>query len=301
MMTKTTKQIFLNLLNARKKCKFESGVDMKLIRNLILRSIVFLPDQIKLQKLYDKHHVSWILSDNISCYNRLYYPFITKNLKTKQKLEYMDKHLKVMFKFDKKMVSNLYNGLSVMIVDLSQFGINIQVKMKSDYNFKTEGDISFYLENIETGGTVYTITGIFSEDVFTIGGIQGNRGNKDLIKSLTKQYHGMRPQNLLLYCVMELCKTMGISNIHGIKKDSHSYKAKRKLRDRIKFNYNTFWSELGDFEDIGDFIKFSSTYSLKELSEIESKKRSMHKKRYELLGTISIEIEKKVAELLPTE
>lgn len=293
-MIKTSKKIFSNIKNRKKECDLSS----KFINKLLLRNCLFLSRQIKLQKLYDKYQLGFILEKHLNHYNKLYYPYLIKGLPTHSKLQYLEEHFQTISKFDKKVQDALYNNF-IELIDLSQYGLNICFKMRYDHSFRLEGDITFYLEEKDSAEILYAITGTFIKDAFIIGGVQG-KTTKETIQQLTKACFGMRPQNFLLFCVMEFSKNMNCSYIYGVKGEHHTYEAIKRLKNRIKFDYNKFWSELGSAKESSKWFILSSDYPLRDILEIQSNKRSTYKKRYNFLENVSLDIMNKAKMLLST-
>ena len=291
-MVKTSKKMVLNIIDHKKEHDLHTQLGSKFIRKLLLRTVLFLPRQIKLQNLYDKYNLGFVLKKHLNHYNKLYYPYLIKGLPVHSKLQYLEEHFITISKFDKKVIYSLYNN-SIELIDLSPYNLNLLLKMKYDHSFRIEGEITFYLEDKDSSETLYTITGIFIKNAFIIGGVQG-KTTKETIQLLTKKCFGMRPQNFLLLCVMEFSKDMDCSYIYGVKGEYHTYEAIKRLKNRIKFDYNTFWSELGSAEELNQWFAFPSSNPLKNILEIQSSKRSMYRKRYTLLENISVDIKNKI-------
>ncbi len=262
---------------------------------IYLRVIIFLPTIIKLQKLYEKYDLDFILEMDIAHYNKVYYPFLEKNFTTQKKLEYLEEHFKVISNFKKEYQYALYNSV-ILLLDMSKYNIEMNLKLKYDYHTHKEGEITIFFEDKKSLNSIFKITGLLSKNIFYIGCIQGQTSN-DVIRGLTKECFGMRPHNFLLYCLMEFSRNLGCKSIYAIKSDSHVYTIKGKTKDRISFNYDTFFKELNVISETPSWHILDIKYPLKDISEIKSKKRSMYKKRYALLENISTDIANQTKQL----
>lgn len=118
-----------------------------------------------------------------------------------------------------------------------------------------------------------------------ISSIQGSSldNAQEEIKLATKQLHGIRPAFLLVYIFKMMCEIKQFQLL-GIPK---KHQAKYRVNDfsRLLFDYNSFWKENGgEFKQHYWYIP--NTIKQKTMEEIKSKKRSMYKKRYEMLSNI---------------
>lgn len=116
-----------------------------------------------------------------------------------------------------------------------------------------------------------------------IASIQGpNEANsQELVKSATKQLHGVRPMFMLVNAYKMLaqelnCELLGIA---------HKNQGKYRWNDntRLLFNYDDFWQENGASLNAQGYWQVPLEIERKPLEDIQSKKRSMYRKRYEML------------------
>ena len=168
-------------------------------------------------------------------------------------------------------LADLENGLGLYLnlnqIDFYEgyFSINIQDGTEQRYY-----DASFaFIENNQ----------------ILIASIQGPRGENaaEIIKSLTKQLHGMRPMFLLVECFKWLAQHWQMQLV-GI---PHHYQTKIRLHGskKIYMNYDEFWQENG--AQRGDkYWQLPLQVEQRPLEEIQSKKRSMYRKRYQLFEQI---------------
>ena len=142
----------------------------------------------------------------------------------------------------------------------------------------------------QTYGRMYAATfGLLPENQFLITSLQGPRGEhgKDRVRELTKQLHGLRPQHLTVAFLQMLADVSGCLKIIGIAQDNQ-VKLRWKLKKRVSMNYNEFWQECGAKPQASPNSNWllPREYTRKPESEIASKKRSMYRKRYEMLDQL---------------
>ena len=104
------------------------------------------------------------------------------------------------------------------------------------------------------------------------------------MKQATKELHGVRPMFMLMNVFRLLaekwqCELIGIP---------HTSQGKYRLsaRSKILFNYDEFWQE-NQGQLTGQYWQLPLEIARKPLEEIASKKRSMYRKRYEMLDDLS--------------
>jgi len=290
-----SKTIINNLAKHDQICKPKDKIGSKAKKRLFYRSIMFLPTTIKLQKLYKKYDLDFALEMDINHYNKAYYPFLQKDLNNRLKLEYLEEHFKVISNFKKKYQHALYDD-AILLLDMSKYNIEMNLKLQYDHFSRHEGEITIFFEDKNSLNKIFKITGLLSKNIFYIGGVQGQTSN-DLMRSLTKECFGMRPHNFLLYCLMEFSRNLGCSSIYAIKNNFHVSNARARTRGKILFDYDAFFRELNVISETLSWHILDTKYQLKNISEIKSKKRSMYKKRYELLENISTDINNQTKQL----
>ncbi|MEG9488393.1 DUF535 family protein [Mannheimia indoligenes] len=126
-----------------------------------------------------------------------------------------------------------------------------------------------------------------------IASIQGSNAEnaQKLIKIVTKKLNGIRPMFMLI-CLFKMISEHYALQLCAI---PHKYQAKYRFNDnaRLLFNYDEFWQENGA-ELKGEYWELSNTIEQKSLDDIPSKKRSMYRKRYEMLDILSQNIKQEL-------
>ncbi len=271
-----------------------SSANTKDKTRLLLRVALFLPYQVALQRAFQKHGLSKLLALNPRYYYRFALPFLSSGLRCQEKLSYMCQHAQSLQMFQEPL------GIvqsPQLLCDFSVAGQDMYFKMGCFEQFEKEGDVTFYLEDAQSGALIYALTGVFAEDGFMIGGVQGMQGVQ-IMRTLTKQMHGMRPHNLLFFCVTECCRSLGYAKVLGICNHAHIYKQQRKTEARIQFDYDAFWSDVSDGQMQGDWCVMPCRYPLKPLEDVKTKKRGMYRKRYVMLEQVAEHIHEHTKALL---
>lgn len=134
---------------------------------------------------------------------------------------------------------------------------------------------------------------LLSTNKLLIASMQGSNTEnaQELIKQSTKKLHGIRP----MFMLIELLKLLGIRNQFTLYGIAHKNQAKYRFNDntRLLFNYNEFWKENGGELNNQGYWELNNQIERKALEDIQSKKRSMYRKRYEMLDALSLKLSTK--------
>jgi uncharacterized protein VirK/YbjX len=129
--------------------------------------------------------------------------------------------------------------------------------------------------------------------VMRIGRIQGGKDH-ELLKSLEKTMHGLRPKSLMLFACQEFSRVFGVKEIFGVSNAHQVYKRKVLIPipglRKLSFDYDSFWSEAGGKLEPDGWFRLPPSLEKRSLFEIKPNKRSMYKKRYAMLDDISEQI-----------
>jgi uncharacterized protein VirK/YbjX len=123
-----------------------------------------------------------------------------------------------------------------------------------------------------------------------IGGIQGRNDSRilDLYRELTKQFHGVRPRDLMLELLRLFAINIGVRHIYAVADDHkisrHPY---FKKKGTIGLFYDEVWLERGGTRVAETHFELPLTSTRRDLNDVAAKKRSMYRRRYEMLDQIA--------------
>jgi len=183
---------------------------------------------------------------------------------------------------------------AIATIDLGPDGMT---SLCLEYNRQKEGELSLLLRM--TDGRVAAMSS-FAFDrrsdgkyVMRIGRIQGVKDH-ELLRSLEKAMHGLRPKSLMLFASQELAHTFDIQEIFGVSNANQVYKKKVLIPipglRKLSFDYDGFWREAGGTPDADGWFRLPQSLVKRTISEIKPNKRSMYNKRYAMLDNISNQI-----------
>ena len=127
-----------------------------------------------------------------------------------------------------------------------------------------------------------------------IGAIQGSNTENalDIIRQLTKHFHGYRTKNLIFYAVQTIANVLGITSIYAVSDEVYYTNNHVRLDRKLKISLDEFWREVdGTPSEDKRFYKLPLSETRKSMEEIKSSKRSLYRKRFETLDGIKEIIE----------
>lgn len=249
----------------------------------------------KIERTFNHPKLKRILHDNPSQYTKIYHPYLYRGLKINDRVLSVNNHYEFIKKqWHQKIIDAVYSEsgflLAEMIFDKQVFSIVLQKCSGTRYESESEIIINLISEQEKIMGICFNFTIEQNNDAgIFISSMQGSSDhhslNHQIIKEFTKKTGGMRPQSFLLYALTVIASVYQLKDIHALKTNSH---LKRK---RIKTNYDTFWNDFGG-ESINETVySIPLIYERKPIEDIKTNKRSMYKRRYDLLDEVGQQIQ----------
>lgn len=190
-------------------------------------------------------------------------------------------HFEVVSKcLSNEQLNAIYNqGLMVYETTLKSYDIKLSVEYDERMRFEGLMTLKLLVNDIE----LYYLHFVLSPDGAYIGGIQGAKGQLELNRVFTKVTYGLRPQNFIFFAFVQICSGWQQSKIFGIKNAYHVYQNEIKSKNKVIFDFESFWQELGGQECSNEWMLLPTEYIQKPLEEVINKKRSTYRKRYSLM------------------
>ena len=132
-------------------------------------------------------------------------------------------------------------------------------------------------------------------DSLYIGALQGPNMEeaRDLIKRMTKAFHGYRTKNLILYMLQAVARGMGVERMYGVTNEGYYAMNHVRANRKLKTSFSDFWLEAGgEKTEDARFDSLPLTETRKTMEEVPTRKRAVYRKRFALLD----EIDEKIGE-----
>jgi uncharacterized protein VirK/YbjX len=176
------------------------------------------------------------------------------------------------------------------VAEMGEFSLRLSHENK----FSQEGEmvLSLYHDGSERLCALLCFT-ISAPGEISIGCSQGGRPDtgkdeiraKEFVIALTRNMHGSRPKNLLLFALRRIAQAWSINRLKAVSTGMHIWKAK------LQSDYDAFWEEIGGTQGPDGMYDIPSSSEFKSLQEIKPKKRAMYRDRYRFLEALGQEIE----------
>ncbi|WP_022979524.1 DUF535 family protein [Ideonella sp. B508-1] len=132
-----------------------------------------------------------------------------------------------------------------------------------------------------------------------LGCVQGPKLSEalalDEIRRATHAFHGLRPPHVVLAVLKVLARLAG-QQLLGVDLHVKARLRRRLLRSSYHFDYRAFWGEQGGTLNAdGHWVLPLDDGGQRLLSEVPSKKRSMYRRRNELLASLPLRLQPHLA------
>lgn len=230
------------------------------------------------------------------------WPYIHNNWDIKHKMQVIAGHYELMSSTNPALVLD-ENKANYKVIDLSHISQNITIVIDIAQWFLREGElvINIFREDLRVASIAFSTCVYDNEKIAFIGAIQGihsgvsTEESLEIYRMLTKDFEGLRPRSLLLEVLKMVLAQLSIQKIYAISEQRrhHRHAYFGNNQDTVfKSDYNAFWEEHGGILNAENgFYELPLNLSIKDLSEIASKKRSLYKRRYEVIGEINNNIQ----------
>lgn len=295
--------LFENILK-RKERKAQLNNNKKRLK-FVFRSILAFNSMIKLGNFILTHKY---LKDKVHSYpiliSKIHRPYLTKNMKRKDKLKAILNSYNVIDRFfNKDILEKLYLEKRTILAtingkDESTYFLSLELYP----NYDKEGELCLRFldvnENILASVTFSFLNSSNENLVLLIGGIQGAHKDidKEYIKKVTKDIYGIFPKKILIEALYMIEKSLNL-NIEkfSVGNEMHVYRAQRYIRKRqILSDYDSFLISLGAEKNKKNIWKLPPYLQKKDLDTVPSKKRSQYLKKTTLTEDIQNQIHKNI-------
>ncbi len=171
--------------------------------------------------------------------------------------------------------------------------LGLMVEFDINLESPQEGLWRLSLRQMDTRQRVYSLSFAMVKQHAFVGAVQGAKGDDApaLMRQVTRTLHGVRPHYFLIEVLRLLAHNWQAHGLVGVGA-SHQLKANQSSSDHhhVKFDYAAFWGELGGHRDARGHWHVPLQGSRKDLADVESKKRSMYRKRYVMLDELAREV-----------
>lgn len=256
-----------------------------------------------MQHLFEQPELSSIRKNNPRIFEKPLKPYVCLNWRPRQRAVKIHEHFQSLYQMYGANIHLFYENGGWQLIEIQDCAMvlcpgperegSLALKLVDSSN----RDLFTLAFNISTT----PIRGI------EIGALQGpseyvvDRG--EVIKSLTRNMHGLRPKALMLEVLLMLAKEWGIESIYGVTNKGHVYQALRYMgskRSSVSYQYSELWSEYGGTQVSKYMYKIPLDPVRKDPSALNKNKRRLYTKRYAWLDEVRANIHSRLAEITPS-
>ena len=260
----------------------------------VVRYCEHLPQSRRWLDFIERGAMAEITALNPHLYKKIIRPYVCKSWTTARKLKALtDNYQFWMEAVPPEIVRGVFTTRGITLHELATKNDRLTLRLRYDTRFNKEGEATLEListkHDCRISALAFTVsTSIRGAPTMLIGCIQGLPAemDKNIIKEVTKEMHGLRPKALLLQLSQELAAALGITAILGISNRAHisqhwNYALNRTRRPNL--GYDEFWQEMGGLAGPDGFFKLPLMLQPRTHEEIKPNKRALYKQRYELI------------------
>lgn len=175
-------------------------------------------------------------------------------------------------------------SVELMALDAIEPGYHL-VLDKPEWMFR-EGIVTFNLfkDNLRLFSLTFSFDRGNNALTAIIGGLQGRNlpGILDEYRAVTKAAHGLRPRDLMVELFRLFCAANGVMRILAVSNSGRIHQGDMfKTKHYASLDYDEAWLDRGGTPIDANFFDLPLRREIRE--EVPQKKRTMYRKRYELL------------------
>jgi uncharacterized protein VirK/YbjX len=244
-----------------------------------------------------------------TAYRQLSEPYISSRWQTNFKLKAISDHYRFADEFLPWPTRN--REFRYELKEICSSGVQLKLVLDRPTWFLHEGELvlNLFSGEIRVMSIAFSLINPNGSWTCAVGAFQGTHKSvspedrQRINKEITKGYWGLRPRNLLLFCLRQILIYVNVTSLIGVADDArihrHSFYSKN-WGDDINFlnNYDEIWQDLGATSRTDDFYVIPIEEPRRAIESIDSHKRSLYRKRYAFLDALSGELKLDLSKLL---
>lgn len=193
----------------------------------------------------------------------------------------------------------------LVLLDLAEAAPGCRIVLDQPVWFMREGQLTLniFVENFRAYSLAFSFFHESDGAVSAhIGAVQGRDRDDilDVYRTLTKQFHGIRPRDFLIDVLRMLCRRINAARMLAVA-DSCRHHRHPYFNNKEDFtiNYDEIWLERGGKKINEAIFELPIDGPRRALGEIKPKKRSMYRKRYAFLDALESQMSRDLPRLSP--
>lgn len=235
------------------------------------------------------------------CLGAIVWPYICNSWDAGIRLRRIRGHYEVIDELGQSLAFPFGSGIKLL--ELSQVYESLSIIIDRPDWFIREGElaINLFVGEVRVFSLAFTLSRQDNFIIAYIGGIQGRNipGVMETYRDITKALYGMRPRDFLIEMFRLFCRHLGVSTILAVTNSSrhhrNSYFGTRN--EKFSLNYDEVWRDRGGIKQDEDFFALEVNTPFRAIDDMPSNKRSMYRRRYDLIRKIASDMGSIIANL----
>ncbi|GGU55079.1 hypothetical protein GCM10009504_10150 [Pseudomonas laurentiana] len=238
----------------------------------------------------------------VDCIGIVHWPYISKSWNSHVRFGVLASHYEVVTQCCRPLLL-LGRDDKLLLADLSEYSPGCSLVLDRAFWFMREGELvlNLFQDGLRVASLAFTLSRTKDGPCMFIGAVQGIHKGVDsetslsIYRGLTKDFEGLRPRSLLIEVIKYIARSLGVDRIYavgdGYRHHRHPYFGLEKSQELLA-NYDDIWQEHGaTASEREDFFSIPAADSRKPLEDIAAKKRSMYRRRHELLDAVFAKVD----------
>lgn len=275
-------------LQKSSRALFAQSASPKLKLTFWLQSILNFPLIQKMLDAGNPENMLPVLERDRELFGVLFWPLLDVRWQATRRLQALQDHYREAAAFGSMLVLGTDSTRTLLTFDgdLS----NLRVCIENQTFFRREGQLvlSIFHEDSRVFSVAFLLARVDGVLAVYVGAVQGVKQPEEsnLYKTITKDCFGLRPRDLTISMFLILCQAMDVKRIFAVqdayRAHNHAYFG-AEGGSKVLANYDEIWKEREATETADGFFELAGGSEVKDLQTVASKKRSMYRKRYQLL------------------
>jgi len=223
---------------------------------------------------------------------KIHRPYLTNTLTPAERVALLQAHYDFIIRRGLGALTLRAARLGATLAQVSgKSGALYRVELRAVEPMEREGELvlQLYREDQLVYSTAFSFFRELRGHFVGVGCLQGPRmaTGLDLIRTVTRDLHGLRPKRLLVTLVNVIGYATGCSAVRLVGNENRTVRRSQK-QGKVHADYDAFWLECGALRrPDGDFEMPCTTVTPPDLSLVPSHKRSAARKRHEIVQALA--------------
>ena len=221
-------------------------------------------------------------------------PYLRQRLKPKDRAEILRAHYELITQhFTPDATAKMLEQPGMKLATLTGKSTDKTYSFYWGLSTTKEGETDFYFYDDARGAPLATLTGVFTQNQFIVGGLRGIKPplGRDEIVAATRDLYALRPKHAVLAGVCAAARAVGCKTIIAPTQFNHITRKFGINSREILADYDAFWQEFTENKTVdGDYI-IPNILPRRDAADVKSKKRAEWTRRMAHLDALAQQIE----------